>query len=135
MAFQLDETFIGIPYLDRGRDPGVGLDCWGLPILFYKRYLNVALPSLLEGYDTARDHQAVTDLVLQQSSMWNVADAPAWARLVTLNVAGRPWHVGVCLDGRHFLHTMEGLGSVIDRLDSPRWQPRVDKYWTYGRRI
>lgn len=131
MSFKLDPSYIGIPYLDRGRDPAVGLDCWGLPRLFYAREKGIELPSLLESYDTASDHRAVTALVVAQARGWRRVVIPEWADLVTLNVAGRPWHVGVVLDERHFLHTMEGLGSIIDRLDSPRWSSRVEGFWRY----
>lgn len=131
--FALDPSFIGIPYVDRGRDPAAGLDCWGLACLVYRRLKGVELPSLLERYTSARDHASVTALVGVVSGEWLQVPKPEPLDLVTLTVAGRPWHVGVTLDDRHFLHTMEGLGSIIDRLDSPRWAPRVDAYWSYAK--
>lgn len=130
--FTLDPRYIGIPYVDRGRDPAVGLDCWGLVCLVYRDLKAIELPSLLEDYATADDHDGVTALVMQQSANWARFQHPQPLDLVTLNVAGRPWHVGVVLDERHFLHTMQGLGSIIDRHDSPRWEPRVDAFWTYA---
>lgn len=133
MAFSLDPAFIGIPYLDRGRDPAVGLDCWGLPMLFYRRLMGIELPSLLDGYGSADDHAGVTALVRLQCAGWTRRERPVFGSLVTLNIAGKPWHVGICLDERHMLHTMEDLGSIIDRFDSPRWAPRVEAFWSYGR--
>lgn len=133
MAYTLDHRFIGIPYVDRGRDPAVGLDCWGLPRHFYDVVKGIDLPSLLDGYRSAKDHAAVTALVMQESAGWAETSTPVFGDLVTLRVAGRPWHVGIWLDDRHFLHTLEGVGSCIGRLDSPLWVQRIDKFWRYER--
>jgi len=37
------EKYIGIPYVHAGRDPEIGLDCYGLVMLYYKEILGIAL--------------------------------------------------------------------------------------------
>ena len=34
------EELVGVPFVDGGRDPGKGLDCWGLVREAYKRITN-----------------------------------------------------------------------------------------------
>lgn len=134
MALTIPPQFIGIPWLDRGRDPVVGLDCWGLVRHWYRLRLGLELPSLVQGYAHAHDRHAVAALVARESAGWvPVPTAPQADDLVTLLLAGRPWHVGVVLDERHFLHTLEGHGSVIGRLDAPLWSPRIDGFWRFAR--
>ncbi len=134
MAFDLDPRWIGIPYVDRGRDPEVGLDCWGLPLCFYREVLGVELPTLLDHYKTACDYAAVSELVLAERRGWTEVRWPVYGDLVTLKVHGMPWHVGIILDQRHFLHTLRDVGSCVARLDSPMWIKRIDSYWKYDKR-
>ena len=41
--FSLDK-YIGIPYVPHGRDPNIGLDCWGLILVLVNEVLEIALP-------------------------------------------------------------------------------------------
>lgn len=128
-------ALVGIPYVDKGRDPAVGLDCWGVVRQFYQTVRGVLLPSLVARYVSAFDAASVSALVADEASAWTRVAAPAFGDVVTFNVSGRPWHIGVCLGGGRFLHTVKGVGSVIERLDSPLWAPRIEGYWTYGRKL
>jgi cell wall-associated NlpC family hydrolase len=51
---------IGIPYLEKGRDPKIGLDCWGLFRVFYQEFMGIELPSFADTYQSALDHEAMT---------------------------------------------------------------------------
>jgi len=43
-------------------------------------------------------------------------------------------HMGVVLeDCRHFIHIMKKSHVVIERLDLPKWQKRIDGYYFYAR--
>lgn len=43
-ARRIAEGLIGVPFLDGGRDPGEGLDCWGVVLEFYRRRFGVNVP-------------------------------------------------------------------------------------------
>lgn len=127
--------YIGIPYLDRGRDPSVGLDCWGLVCCWYARELGVQLPSLLDAPSYGTDRAALPALIARQAQAWTRVEAPSRHDVVVLRLAERPFHVGVCL-GRmngalQLLHTCARLGSVCCDLRSPQWAPRVEGYYRY----
>ena len=42
MNIKLDDL-IGLPFIDGGRDPSVGFDCWGLSTEVFRRY-GIELP-------------------------------------------------------------------------------------------
>ena len=127
--------FVGIPYVNQGRDPALGLDCWGLPMWWYARQYGIELPSLLDGYTSANDREQVAHLVSLQSQQWRRVEAPHQGDLVTLkHKRGTPWHVGIYLHGQRMLHTADGIGSCIEFLQTPRWANRIDSYWRHQAR-
>lgn len=62
---------------------------------------------------------------------WARAALPAALDVVVFNRAGRPAHVGVCIDGGRFLHVEEGRRSQIDRLSAPHWAARIEGFYRY----
>lgn len=41
-------------------------------------------------------------------------------------------HIGVVLeDCQHFIHILKKKAVIVERLDSPRWQKRLDGYYGY----
>lgn len=131
------EQFIGIPYVNRGRDIETGLDCWGLLREFYKRVLGIDLPAYENSYDDAYDmNQTVQALRYERKDAdWVKVNSPAYGDGVILRVAGHPCHVGVYLGNDQVLHTLTGHDSAIDRLDSVRWKNRIDGFYRHALRI
>lgn len=126
----LIHRLVDVPFADCGRSEA-GVDCWGLACLFYRWGMGVELPDLLGGYAHAMDAAAIPGLVAAESANWKQVCKPAWGRLVTMRIRGRPWHVGICIGSGKFIHIMGGLGVATERLDSPKWLPRIQGYWQY----
>lgn len=123
--------YIGIPYVDRGRDATVGLDCWGLLRLFYAEQFGVVLPSHDERYLSSELRDQTCALARDEiARAWAAVDAPAFGDAVVLSVLGRPFHVGIALDSFRFLHTLRPeQGAVIESLQSPAWARRIDSFY------
>ncbi len=61
--------YIGLPFLERGRDPKKGLDCWGLVRLILREQFDHRLPSYTEFYDST-DNQETRRQVDQNNAVW-----------------------------------------------------------------
>lgn len=115
--------YIGLPFEPFGRDES-GLDCWGLVRLFYRNEFNVELPDL-NGYDSVKDHKAISGLVETEKPKWEKAQ-PEFGHVIVFNMAGRPVHVGVVIDTLRMLHIQTGKNSCLERFTSPRWKNRIE---------
>jgi cell wall-associated NlpC family hydrolase len=125
--------YVGIPYADRGRDERTGLDCWGLLRLFYAEQFGIELPSHADRYDSSETREQTAALVrFETERAWHPFVAPRYGDAVAITVLGRPFHVGIVLDGARFLHTLNpAQGAVIDSLRSPQWARRIEGYYRH----
>ena len=123
------DNYIGLPYKENGRDES-GIDCWGLARLFYKRELNIDLPSYAELYDGSYDPR-VPQTIEQYKDNWAKSDIPQTGDLCLFKIMGEPSHVGIYLGGDKFLHSRDGKDSVIERLDNPMWFRRLEGFYRY----
>lgn len=135
------ESFIGIPFVDGGRDRA-GIDCWGLVRLFLEEEAAIAdLP------DYAGTPAA--ELAAVASDISAAAASPTWRAVERRNahkfdvvalvgrerVNGRPrnlvCHVGVLINPRQLLHIEEHTDSVIVRLDHFSVQHRIAGFYRH----
>ncbi|GAA2888186.1 cell wall-associated NlpC family hydrolase [Aminobacter niigataensis] len=120
------DDFVGLPWLDRGRDRN-GCDCWGLLALVYAERFGIELPSFRDDYQTAADGDAVSALIDGRRDCWTEipdgTERPGDAVLMSLG--GRPRHVGIVIGGARVLHIERGAGSVIESYRSFRLRRRV----------
>lgn len=119
------DRYVGLPWALRGRGPDA-FDCWGLVREVLAQERHVALPSYLEEYDP-QDVAELAALAQREAPAW-LEVAAAAARefdVVLLRVAGEPSHVGVVAAGGRFLHVLPRAWAVLERLNSPKWAPRV----------
>ncbi|MCU0909792.1 MAG: C40 family peptidase [Rhodobacteraceae bacterium] len=107
--------YVGIPFLDGGRDR-LGADCWGLVRLVYAQEIGIALPSygeigasdLLRIARTMRDGSA--------EDCWRAVTVPATFDVVLMRDGrgGRSVvHVGVMIDPRRLLHVEPKTDALI----------------------
>lgn len=123
--------YTGIPYVDKGRDPKTGLDCWGLVRWFYQREKQIDLPSYTE--QASGTDPRVGPLVLAEiSRSWKPVSTPLSGDVVVIRVSKRPFHVGIYVGRGRMLHSLnQAQGSVIESLNSPKWANRVEGYYRH----
>jgi sulfur carrier protein ThiS len=124
------EKYIGIPFLEKGRD-ACGVDCWGLVRLIYKQEYDIALPSFVEDY-TLSDDARIGELFAQYKEGWAPLTQPTVGCVVLFRMFGTESHIGVVVDGSHFIHVREGRDSVIESLENAKWSKRVVGYYNYS---
>jgi cell wall-associated NlpC family hydrolase len=128
-------NYFDVPFASKGRTRA-GCDCYGLVRLVYKEQLSKDLPELLD-YLSANDGESISRLVEEEKrsleGLVEVTEIQDFDLVVILDSANQPTHVGiVCDGGRRFLHTMDGfVGALAERLDSVRWQRRIESFWRF----
>lgn len=138
MAPEWVAGYIGIPYKDKGRDRS-GCDCWGLVRLILGEVFGISVPSYAGDYVEASDSSSVTEAVQQGlRDGWRKVEGARGGDLLILRIAGRPWHCGLLVTPRLFLHAPakdrggRPLLSCIDRLDSPMWARRISGIYRHS---
>lgn len=109
--------YIGIPYMDRGRDFG-GCDCYGLVWLYNKLEIGTDLPTLLNTYGCADDPGGTSVFIAIEKKRWNQVEEPSHGDVLLFKVGRFVSHVGVFLQGNEFLHVLRGRNSAVERLDN-----------------
>lgn len=120
---------IGIPFLDGGRDPNNGLDCYGLVMEVYRRQ-SILLP---EYYAPALDEVAVSSEIDRARPAWQRVEGPP-PPLAVMAIKFNSIlcnHTGVYIGNGLFIHTRERIGVNIDRVDSPAWKRRIEGYYLW----
>lgn len=122
--------YIGLPYKDNGRTTA-GIDCWGLACLVYREHLDIELPTLDDSYVGSQD-LAVRELVKHTKESWISVQEPKLGDICVFNILGEPTHVGIYVGDQKFLHARAGQDSVIESLDSVRWNRRLEGIYRYN---
>ena len=88
-----------IPYLDGGRDPALGLDCWGLVrTVLMNEFSAPSLPEWGAIYD--RNHDEFHSAYRTMRSGFEQVTAPQAGDVVCVfNPAGQCAHVGIVING------------------------------------
>jgi len=123
---------IGIPFVDQGRDPKTGLDCYGLAKEVF-RWHGIDLPEFwISCEDASRINQAVGEE--KGSGRWIRLEKPQEPCLIVLRFNNFQWnHVGVYIGGGKFIHTARKTGVRIERLDHPYWRNRIEGFYIPAR--
>jgi hypothetical protein len=121
--------YVGLPYATNGRDES-GIDCWGLVRLFYKQEYNLDLPSYTEEYSGAYDDR-ILQMMEEYKDNWAQTTTPQPGSVIVFNILGEPFHVGVYIGEDKFVHAREGMDSVVESINSPKWNKRIEGYYNY----
>jgi len=109
------DKYIGIPYINNGRDFNIGLDCWGLILHITKEIFGIDLPDA--EYSKYSLLRRKTDIVRNHDmSYWvdPVIGQPEFGDFILINaVENLPIHVGIYMKENKFLHAMSGIGEVV----------------------
>ena len=122
--------YIGLPYKDNGRTTA-GIDCWGLACLVYREHFDIELPTLDGAYLGSQD-LVIKELVAHTKESWIPTNDPKPGDICVFNILGEPTHVGIYLGDGMFLHARAGQDSVIELLDSHRWNRRLEGIYSYN---
>jgi cell wall-associated NlpC family hydrolase len=123
--------FIGIPYIDKGTDPAVGLDCWQLAKYFYREVMGKAIPDYLTFYKSSRSIDEAEGCIMEAVKEWQVVAAPDFGDICVFRIGNKPWHTGICIGNGMMLHTDEGHGSVIEPFNGVRWRNRIYGFYKW----
>lgn len=113
------ERFIGIPYLEFGRDRA-GCDCWGLVRLVYQEQRGIFLPR----YDTVEpaDYESRIDAA-RRTPQWLAVIGPwreydlarMWTSIKVKDKRVRAAvHIGIVTQGQNILHMQEGDAAICE---------------------
>lgn len=132
------DKYIGIPFLDGGRDLK-GIDCWGLVKLVHQDEFGNELPEfLISSSDAKSINRAMTSkeelskwVEVREAKLIEPGDVVAMS--LSHNHPDFVTHVGVCTGRGMFLHAMEGGLSAICRLSSPEWCKRIRGFYRWAK--
>jgi len=125
------EPYSGIPYQCKGRTHE-GVDCWGLIYLFYKEQLGITLPTYDTLYQDSFDKRHIGQLIDAMRGDWVKVPDMAEGDVVLFRSAGYNFHVGLIMNRSRFMHVVNEVGVVIERLDSVLWNKRQQGFFRYG---
>ena len=118
------ESLIGIPFVKFGRDPAIGLDCWGGIIELFKRHgIPVADPFATRREETIRLDQA---WITSMFAAWQRVEVAVPGTVLIYSRSGlAPDHAGVLVEGRKMYHVLEVPGGIISNIDRKPWPDRL----------
>ena len=125
---------IGIPFVQDGRDPATGLDCWGLCREALRRY-GQEVPDFPQAvYDALEIHSAFAQEDL--SGRWEKLPEPEPGCVVAMaidpDLPEAITHLGVYVGGGRVLHTIQKLNSSLFRLDDRFWGGKIRGYYRWA---
>ncbi len=121
--------YVGLPFGDKGRGPTY--DCWGIVREVLRRERGLDLPDYTGEYASSGDRISVSAAVTEGCRSWTKVQAAQVFDVAILRLAGRPWHCGLVVADDWMLHTLSGVGSVLERLSSPVWRNRIEGFYRH----
>ena len=132
----IEQKFISdlmqVPYLHGGRDPQIGLDCYGMIMLWYKILLKTKLYDLDIYYDKDWSHKGRNLILENYHRQWTkVEKAHVYDIVLFKNNRGHVNHGGIILSGGRFLHACRA-GIVVQDLKRKPWNERKIGYYRFS---
>lgn len=126
------KRFIGIPFVDKGRDFN-GADCYGLVMLYYKEVLGIEIPDTLITADQPR--RIFAKYLEYISKNWTQIDKPEQHCGVALAMHEEHpqmvTHFAVMIDEKRVLHTLKKYESHIMNIDDMRIKPFIKGFYKW----
>uniref|UniRef100_A0A6M3IKD7 Putative tail protein n=1 Tax=viral metagenome TaxID=1070528 RepID=A0A6M3IKD7_9ZZZZ len=126
---------VGVPFLHGGRDPKIGLDCWGCTRIAYELLNGKNIPDF--SVYSSDNQRLIINKILEEKKFrnkWEEIDSPVRGCMVTFRVGGGKFtnHVGVCVSDTRFIHSLESVTNVaIERLDHPFWKNVITGFFKF----
>jgi cell wall-associated NlpC family hydrolase len=126
------QSLIGTPFVDGGRDPAVGVDCWGLFILARQCFGFHTPDYAISCFATDLIDRAATEAFLDQ---WKITTHPYPGCGIAMKIDPRnPYtkqHFGVFVGNRRFIHTTASTGAILTRVDDRYFGRKIHGYYRY----
>ena len=123
------KKLINIPFVDGGRDPATGLDCWGLMMAGYKMIGREVKDFKIGCFQTVEIYMAA---VQEATINWLPVKQPQFGDAVTLSMddkyPGLIQHFGMMVSPYQFLHTLQKTGSIITETVHPFFRYKITGY-------
>jgi probable lipoprotein NlpC len=136
MSYAWAAPYIGIPFLDKGRDKA-GCDCWGLARMVWAEVCGVHVPSFLE-YEDANSPKEIGTLLADkkeelQTRGWKALEQGQEKPFdaILFRCLGETMHVALVAKKGEMLHTRTGTNSCIESYLSGRWKTRIVGFWRH----
>lgn len=126
------DDLIGVPFVDRGRDPVVGLDCYGLFMEVNRRFGQIVTDKNVACEDVVTASVEVPEDIAKH---WAIVESPAPGDAVAMALSGNHpgvvQHFGVYLGNGRFIHTLMKIGVMISRINDPSWEKRIKGFYRW----
>ena len=124
-------NYVGIPYLLHGTTRE-GLDCWGLPRLWYLEQYGIELPSFGDRYGRTLDaaERAHRDALIGEGrTQFTAVDVEQAFDLALFASGDVMAHIGLVVEPGRMLHIQRDRWSVLEDYRRPAWQRRLQGFW------
>lgn len=123
---------IGIPFLDGGRDPKVGLDCWGLCMAVHRK-LGRNFPDF---HIACNASLSISSTVSKEiKSRWRTVNKPSPGDLVGFSldpeIPDGVQHFGVYLGEGVIIHTIRKRNSHLIRLSDSFYAKKIRGFYSW----
>lgn len=124
--------YIGIPYREPNSAPGSGLTCWELCEKIMIEVFGTVPPKY--SYSIQAKAEFIQPVFINELAKWKpvASEERSAGDLVLLNMAGYPIHLGILIDKKRMIHTLRGIGSMCEFVDSSKWRRRVSGFFRWG---
>jgi lipoprotein Spr len=127
------EKYVGIPFVDGGRDAATGLDCWGLVRLVLKNECDIDVPSYgdISAHDLSKVAREVALATMVEPWYPTTKVQPFDVAVMHRHIA--PVHVGiiVALNPDRMLHIERATHSVFVPINHVTVKHRQIKYYRH----
>ena len=124
---------IGIPFLSKGRDPLVGLDCWGMAMMTFRRFGHEVPDFDVACDDALKIGRNFNDEL--SSGRWTRIEEPepgcGVAMAIDLRMPDFVQHFGVYVGGGKVIHTLRKVSSCTFSIHDSFWSRRVKGYYRW----
>ena len=123
---------IGIPFLNLGRDPKIGLDCYGLFMEVNKRFGQIVTNKNIACEDIVTASIEVPEDI---ANYWSKVEIPEPGDAVAMSLnpifPGVVQHFGVYLGDSRYIHTLKKVGVIISKINDPAWEKRIRGFYRW----